>query len=37
VLNQYSLEVNMKHLIAYDEELANQLVNRPTEFIALVF
>lgn len=36
VLNQYFLDIDMKHIIAYDEELANQITTRPTEFIALV-
>eukprot|EP00842_Homolaphlyctis_polyrhiza_P004395 jgi/Hompol1/4957/HPOL_001889-RA len=32
---EYMVEVDMAHLLAYDEELANQLKDHPKEFIAL--
>ena len=35
-VGQYWLEVNVEDLGSFDEELADALVKRPTEYLALV-
>ena len=36
LLKQYFLEIDIAHLIAYNEELASRLSNNPTEIIPIV-
>lgn len=33
---QYFLEIDLGHLISFDEELANRLTNNPTDLLPLV-
>jgi DNA replication licensing factor MCM5 len=37
LIKQYKLEVDIAHLISFNEELAHKLANEPTEILPIVY